>query len=152
MKISTITDKNKGVIAMAILAVIILSPPGYYFFRNAFPQRVEPFLEKPDPKYKECVRDTTYMRFNHMDLLLQIRNEVVREGKVTEIGLEIGSKNCKECHTNRERFCNQCHNTVNLNPDCFGCHDYPATPLDTGASKLAKLNESATPSSSGAGN
>ena len=141
MKIGEMLNKNKNAITAAALAVIILSPLGYYAVLNAFPQPIQPFLEKPDPKYKECVRDAAYMRFKHMDLLLQIREEVVREGKKGEIGLETGSKNCRECHTNRERFCNQCHNIVNLYPDCFDCHDYPESGQDTANSEPYRPNQ-----------
>jgi len=79
------------------------------------------FLERPDAKHKSCVRETTYMRYHHWELLREIREEVVRYGKRGEIGLN----KCKECHTSRERFCNQCHNAVSLFPDCFDCHYYP---------------------------
>ena len=126
MRIETMLKKNRNKVAMAILALVILLPIGYYTIRDAFPRSAEPFLEKPDPKYKECVRDTLYMRLHHMELLKEIRVQVVREGKRSEIGLA----NCRGCHTNRGRFCNQCHNAVNLYPDCFGCHNYPESPQE----------------------
>ena len=119
--IEQMLEKRRRVAALAILAIIVLLPVGYYAIRDAFAKSAAPFLEKPDRKYQKCVRDTEYMRFHHMDLLKEIRNQVVREGRRSEIGL----KNCMECHTNRGHFCNQCHNTVNLNLDCFGCHYYP---------------------------
>jgi len=121
MKIGTMLENNKGAIGAAVIAVIILSPVGYYTVARALPNGPEPFLERPDPEYRECVRDTEYMRYHHMDLLTEIRNEVVREGKRQDIGLD----GCRECHKNRARFCDECHNTVNLHPDCFGCHYYP---------------------------
>ncbi len=127
MRIEKMLRKNKSTVAMAILALVILLPIGYYAVRDAFSRSSEPFLEKPDPKYKECVRDTQYMRLHHMDLLKEIRVQVVREGKREKITLE----SCRECHTNRGRFCNQCHNAVNLYPDCFGCHNYPESPQVT---------------------
>jgi hypothetical protein len=61
------------------------------------------------------------MRFYHMNLLKDIRDEFVRDGKRGEIGLYT----CKECHTSRADFCNKCHNAVALYPDCYGCHYYP---------------------------
>jgi hypothetical protein len=118
-------EKRRKAAVLTILAIIVLLPVGYYAISDALAKGAAPFLEKPDPKYQKCVRDTEYMRFHHMDLLKEIRNEVVREGRTSEIGLEIGSENCKECHANRGHFCNQCHNTVNLHLDCFGCHYYP---------------------------
>ncbi|MHC4860169.1 MAG: hypothetical protein ACYTDY_08775 [Planctomycetota bacterium] len=81
----------------------------------------QPLLEMPDAKYAKCVRDTTYMRYHHWELLRAIREEVVRYGRRGEVGLH----NCKECHTSKAKFCNRCHFAVSLNPDCFECHYYP---------------------------
>ena len=123
--IEQMLEKKRKAAVLTVLTIIVLLPVGYYAIRDALAKGTAPFLEKPDPKYQKCVRDTEYMRFHHMDLLKEIRNQVVREGRTSEIGLEIGPKNCMECHVNRGHFCNQCHNTVNLHLDCFGCHYYP---------------------------
>jgi hypothetical protein len=104
--------------------VVVLLPVAYYAIRDASAQSAEQFLEKPEPKYTKCVRDTLYMRFHHMDLLKEIREQVVREGILTDVTLA----DCRKCHADRSRFCNQCHNKVNLNLDCFGCHNYPESP------------------------
>jgi hypothetical protein len=119
-----ILNEKRKVLLVVIPILIILFPLGYSvadFLFSKDTQRSRPFLQMPDAKYRQCVRETSYMRFHHMDLLKAIRDETVREGKAGEITLE----NCQGCHTNRERFCNQCHNAVNLNLDCFGCHYYP---------------------------
>ena len=42
-------------------------------------------------------------------------------GKRGEVGLFM----CKDYHTSREEFCNQCHNASSVYPDCYGCHYYP---------------------------
>ena len=81
----------------------------------------ELFLEMPDPKYKECVKDTEYMRYHHWELLRSTREEVVRYGIRSDINLD----RCKDCHVNREDFCNKCHDATSLTPDCFDCHYYP---------------------------
>ena len=75
------------------------------------------------------------------DLLKEIRNQVVREGITSDISLE----ECRDCHTDRSRFCNQCHNIVNLNLDCFGCHNYPETAEDIPHSTQSELDVSAIP-------
>ncbi|MEJ2109845.1 MAG: hypothetical protein P8Z37_08020, partial [Acidobacteriota bacterium] len=31
------------------------------------------FLEKPDPEYEDCVREASYMRFHHWELLRGVR-------------------------------------------------------------------------------
>ncbi len=109
----------------SIMALIMLCPLGYYLVRGVITQGGEPakaFLERPDAKYDSCVsKGTEYMRLHHWELLREIREEVVRYGRVGNVGLN----GCRECHTSRERFCDKCHNAVNLKPDCFGCHYYP---------------------------
>ena len=79
------------------------------------------FLEKPDPRYEDCVREAGYMRFHHWELLRAVREEVVRYGKRSEVSL----RGCSECHTSRESFCDRCHGAASVSPDCFSCHYYP---------------------------
>jgi hypothetical protein len=117
-------SKYKYVAAVAIPVVIILFPLGYSVVAGIFTHSdagAGPFLERPDAKYENCVRDTEYMRLHHWELLRGVREEVVRYG----IRGELGISKCRECHTSSERFCNQCHNAVSMKPDCFGCHYYP---------------------------
>ena len=107
-----------------IVAVLILVPLGFSFVAQVSQTGTESsddFLEKPDPQYEECVRETEYMRFHHWELLRGVREEVVRYGIRGDIGLS----KCSECHTSRERFCDKCHEATSLTPDCFGCHYYP---------------------------
>lgn len=116
---------GKGHAPLAVIvALLIFVPLGFSVVSQISPKSAEPsrpFLEKPDPKYKECVREASYMRFHHWELLRGIREEVVRYG----IRREIGLSKCPECHTSRERFCDQCHNAAGVAPDCFQCHYYP---------------------------
>jgi hypothetical protein len=105
--------------------LIIRLPLGYSIASSLVAQETgtapRVFLERPDAKHESCIRETTYMRFHHWELLRVIREEVVRYGMRGEDGLD----RCKDCHTSRERFCNRCHNAVSLYPDCFDCHYYP---------------------------
>jgi len=114
---------GRGVVTV-ILILVILTPLAYSIVSRAVAQNVdtaELFLERPDPKHQECVRDTEYMRFHHWELLRSTREEVVRFGIRGEIGLH----RCRDCHTSRERFCDRCHQATSLTPDCWGCHYYP---------------------------
>lgn len=79
----------------------------------------------------ECVRTAEYMRDYHMDLLNVWRDEVVRNnkrdyisptGKHYEMSL---TKTCTKCHSNKEAFCDQCHNYVGVTPYCWDCHIEP---------------------------
>ncbi len=129
MSIKKTLNENINTFAIILPLLIILFPLSYSVMNYVFAhgkQGTQPFIERPDERYKNCVRETVYMRFHHWKLLNEIREEVVRGGKRGEIGLD----KCRECHPNRERFCNQCHNAVSLKPDCFGCHYYPASPQE----------------------
>lgn len=124
MDINKALNYKTSVVAVAIPILIILFPPIYSLFTSVFAradQTAELFLERPDAKYEECVKETEYMRHHHWELLRAIREEVVRYGMRGELGLN----KCKECHTSRERFCRQCHAAVSMTPDCYGCHYYP---------------------------
>jgi hypothetical protein len=111
--------------AIIIIPVLIIFIPlifslySFLFAKND--QGSELFLEKPDLKYKNCVKETEYMRHHHWELLRAVREDVVRYGKRGEISLI----KCKECHVSRERFCKKCHDAVSMKPDCYGCHYYP---------------------------
>jgi len=82
-------------------------------------------------KEKQCVEATPYMKASHMKLLDQWRNKVVREnarlyrgvsGKTYTISL---SNTCLECHSNKDEFCDKCHNYVGVTPTCWNCHVIP---------------------------
>lgn len=115
---------NRLSLLSVILVLIILAPLAYSIVYRVVAPDTEPaevFLERPDPQYKNCVRETDYMRYHHWELLRGTREEVVRYGMRGETSLN----KCRDCHTSRERFCNKCHDAVSLTPDCFGCHYYP---------------------------
>jgi len=112
------------VMVVLILVVVILFPLGYSVVGRAVSRQTGPgdvFLERPDAKYKDCVRETSYMRFHHWELLRGVREDVVRYGIRGDIGLD----KCQECHTSRAHFCDKCHDAVSMTPDCWGCHYYP---------------------------
>jgi hypothetical protein len=118
---------RKYALTVIVAVVILLVPLGWSLastlvFRGLGARNV--YLERPDPRHPRCVRDTSYMRYHHWELLTQVRDEVMRAGKRGIIGL-IGLNKCRECHTSRKNFCNHCHDAVNLYPFCFGCHYYP---------------------------
>ena len=115
---------GKKVNLVLIPVVIILLPLGYSVVSSQLaepPSAEELFLEMPGPEHDACVKETTWMRYHHWELLRQTREEVVRYGERGNPGLA----KCMECHTSRERFCNKCHDAVSMTPDCYGCHYYP---------------------------
>lgn len=85
----------------------------------------------------QCIRDTDWMRRNHMKLLMQVRDDVVHRGiRNTDETLP----GCMNCHASRgadgryvsatspQFFCNSCHRYAGVTTDCFSCHSSrPAT-------------------------
>jgi hypothetical protein len=127
------TINAKTIVILAV--VIILFPLGYSIVSSVFSfgaQSSEPFLEKPDPEHGDtCILETKYPdydpRYYHMDMLKQVRDDAMREGKRGGVSFN----DCRGCHTSRERFCDRCHDAVNLNLDraCFRCHYYEESTL-----------------------
>ena len=96
---------------------------------------------KPEPKLPakevatKCVMDTQYMRTSHMVMLNDWRDSVVRDGnrdykseadgKAYTMSL---SNTCMECHTDKAKFCDSCHNYLGVKPYCWDCHLEPKQP------------------------
>jgi len=124
MEEDRILTKNTGAIVGVITLLLILFPFGYSVVSAVLSpggENARPFLDMPPAKYKECIKETEYMRYHHMHLLQEVRDDALREGIRGDIKLD----ECRKCHTNRAEFCDRCHLAVNLWPDCYGCHYYP---------------------------
>jgi hypothetical protein len=97
-----------------ILVGIILFVPILYAL---YPKK-EFSLEIPEGK---CIEDAKVMRNSHFLFLKRARDEAVRSRKKVKMRLS----ECRKCHLRRGSFCDRCHSSVNLEPDCFLCHYYP---------------------------
>ena len=110
----------------ALAGVIILTPFAYsvgrFAWASIFPA-TKPFLQAAADPSQRCVRDPAWMRQNHRVFLRELCDKTVREGVRNEITL----RSCSQCHKDKAQFCDKCHNTVNLHPDCFDCHFYSIT-------------------------
>ena len=84
------------------------------------------------------------MRDTHMQILNEWRNAAVRDGERIYVNSK-GKKyvksltnTCMGCHTDKEKFCDRCHNTVGVAPYCWDCHNLspnqktPIPPAPTG--------------------
>ncbi|MBC8413867.1 MAG: sulfate reduction electron transfer complex DsrMKJOP subunit DsrJ [Nitrospira sp.] len=77
---------------------------------------------------KECVKPADYMRIEHMKVLDEWRDEVVRDGdrKTIHVGGKDFQKSlqngCMECHSNKKQFCDECHKYAGVKPYCWSCH------------------------------
>jgi hypothetical protein len=120
MKRSTVlTEKNRGTWATVFVFLIFL-PVVLSILRPLWASEPEVFLEEPDPRWENCIRDAEYMRYRHMDLLKEARSDVIRSGLKGGITLA----GCGDCHHNRDLFCDRCHEKASVSLDCWGCHFY----------------------------
>lgn len=90
-----------------------------------------PVPNPPKGKGEQCVRKTSFMRANHMNLLLHQRDETMQKGIRTK---RYSLKECVACHAvpgndgqpvsyeNPKNFCRQCHDYTAVKIDCFECH------------------------------
>ena len=125
---------NGGKIIAGIVVFVILITFPFWYGKGKTSPPPELSLDTPaiaQLKEKRCVEDKSYMRENHMKLLAAWRDEAVREGnrlytakngRTFEKSL---SGTCIQCHSNKEQFCDRCHNYVGAKPTCFSCHNIP---------------------------
>ena len=123
------SDKPKILLGIAIFLALILFPIWYSAASGGTGEMPELNVGTDEP---ECVRDKAWMRANHMDLLDEWRDEVVRgdgpaffefKGQQTEKSL---SRTCMSCHTDYAGFCQRCHDYMSVTPYCWDCHNKPS--------------------------
>jgi hypothetical protein len=123
-------DASKIVAGLAVFVVLATSPLWYNFLSAASPEA--PDLKLPTNGSTECVEAKDFRRANHMDLLDQWRDTVVRDDVRTYTSEMSGkdytmslSDTCLDCHSNKEKFCDACHTYSAVDPYCWDCHVIP---------------------------
>ncbi|NCC23800.1 MAG: cytochrome C [Deltaproteobacteria bacterium] len=121
-------DKGKVLAGLAVFVVFMTFP--FWFNIGATPFKA-PELAKPKDA-KNCVESVEWMKTEHMQLLNDWRDMVVREGtheyhsrfngKEYLVSL---SKTCMKCHDDKEKFCDKCHDSLAVSPYCWDCHVAP---------------------------
>ena len=121
---------NKGtIIAGLALFVLFVTFPIWFNGLDAGPL---PKPELPPGGEKQCVAPAAEMRDKHMQLLNEWRDDVLRnadrvsvtvDGKEYRKGLQMA---CMQCHSNKEKFCDSCHEYAAVQPTCWDCHLTPA--------------------------
>ena len=121
-------DMGKVIVGLAVFLALSAYP--FWHALTASEQSTPPELELPTDSSR-CVEDTAYMTANHMDLLNQWRDAVVRDGERDytstsgeryEMSL---TKTCMGCHDDRGAFCTRCHDYADVQPQCWNCHVEP---------------------------
>ena len=119
------SDKMKIVLGLALFLGLAAFPIWYPL--GAEGEASQPELEMPT-NATSCIEDTDYMTANHMDLLNQWRDAVVRQGQrdYTASSGEVFNmsltETCLSCHVNRDEFCTKCHDYAGVEPKCWDCH------------------------------
>ena len=118
------SEKAKIIVGLAVFFVLALFPI-WYAVGSAGDAPERP------PLQGECVESKDFMTGNHMNLLNDWRDAVVRDGE-KEYTSSSGKKyvmsltgTCMGCHSNREAFCRRCHDYANVEPNCWDCHLEP---------------------------
>ena len=122
-------EKWKVIVGLAIVLIIGTFPIWYSLAIGDSGPRPE--LVYPEEE-ENCVESKEFMVANHMDLLNDWRDAVVRDGvrvyeseaydETFEMSL---TDTCMGCHTSREDFCTRCHDYANVDPYCWDCHLEP---------------------------
>ncbi len=126
---------NKNYIMMGLVGfcLAILSP--FWFNLVTTTQAApKPELLGKSKEAKNCVLDKYDMRANHMSLLDEWRDSVVRDsdriytaanGKVFNMSLSTGENSCLGCHEDKVKFCDSCHDYASVRTYCWECHTDP---------------------------
>lgn len=126
------------IIAGLIVFVGLAALPFFYNIGKANP-KPEPKLDTPAIKQwekqygkKECIEPKAYMRAEHMQILNNWRDSVVRDNKRLYVSdaskrhFNMSLQNeCMQCHSNKKKFCDECHNYLAVKPFCWDCHIAP---------------------------
>ncbi len=121
-----IYDKEKVILGLGIFLLLTMLPFWWNYFKAAPAPELE--LTETAKKAKVCVEPTDWMKANHMQILDVWRDKVVRSANrvyVSTTGKEYTmslSNTCLDCHSNKEKFCDRCHDYASVRPYCWDCH------------------------------
>jgi hypothetical protein len=127
-----IYDAGKVFTGLALFIVFLTAPIWLSGGKSASPPEIRvdtPVIQRLVEK--RCIEPTAYMKANHMELLDTWRQAVVREGEPLYVASD-GKKyrmslsgTCLHCHSNKDQFCDRCHNYEGVKPACWSCHVVP---------------------------
>jgi len=121
-------DAGKVIPGLVIFGILLAFPIWYSVANDGISYTPELIIVTEE---EQCVETAQYMRDNHMRMLDEWRQSVVREGNriyVNSDGKEYEmslTATCMGCHSNKEEFCDRCHNYAGVIPTCWDCHNVP---------------------------
>ena len=125
-------DSSKIIAGLFIFIALVTFP--FYYNMGKAAAKPSPKLDTPviqQMTEKQCVEPKAFMRAEHMQLLNQWRDSVVRDGNrlyVSSTGKTYNmslQNTCMHCHSNKKHFCDECHKYVAVKPYCWDCHIQP---------------------------
>jgi hypothetical protein len=123
-------DAGKIIVGLVVFIILATSPLWLNAMLGGSPE--VPEIKLPTNGSTECVEATDFMRAEHMDLLNQWRDDVVRKGTRDYVSTTSGkvydmslSRTCMDCHSNKAEFCDACHTYMAVSPYCWDCHVEP---------------------------
>jgi hypothetical protein len=122
--------RDRGVIVAGLVVFLVLVTYPVWFDTLFNGGGGAPELALP-PDGGKCVDETATMRADHMTLLTSWRDEVVRADDRIYVAhdgrryYKSLSGTCMSCHSDKERFCDRCHDYAGATPYCWDCHVAP---------------------------
>ena len=126
-------DGWKIILGLIIFVGITTFPFVYDVGKASIPPP-EPKLDTPEIQkmaVKKCVESKSFMTAEHMVMLNNWRDWVVRDGDRLYTATDgqqytMSLQNtCMKCHSNKSKFCDECHNYMAVKPYCWDCHIAP---------------------------
>jgi hypothetical protein len=127
---------NGGKILIGLIIFFVLAASPFLYNMGKKGPKPEPKVDTPEilklpESERKCVESKEFMRAEHMQLLNDWRDSAVREGKRTYVSstgktYAISLQNtCMRCHSNKKKFCDECHSYMAVKPYCWDCHIAP---------------------------
>lgn len=136
---------NSGKIIAGLVIFLAIATFPFYYNLGKVTAKPEPRTDTPvinQLKEKKCIEPKNFMRAEHMKLLnnwrrtahMRLFNEwkapsnngkgvyVSSSGEKYAMSLQ---HTCMNCHSNKKKFCDECHNYVAVKPYCWDCHIAP---------------------------
>ena len=125
-------DGWKIILGLIVFLIIVTLP--FTMSIGKIYVKPEPNIDTPEiqkMEKKQCIEPKQYMREMHIKILDSWKSFATREGRRVYVATDgktytISLQNtCMKCHSNKEKFCDECHNYANVKPYCWDCHIEP---------------------------
>ncbi|MEW6585299.1 MAG: sulfate reduction electron transfer complex DsrMKJOP subunit DsrJ [Nitrospirota bacterium] len=128
---------NGGKIILGLIIFVALVTAPFWLSGEKATAKPDPKVDTPEilklpESERTCVESKAYMKKEHMKMLNEWRDLVVRDGLTVYASNATGKQytislqnTCMKCHSNKKNFCDECHNYAAVKPYCWDCHIEP---------------------------